>query len=72
MTEIYTFLNDLSPPLLNGVFQKQENYYSPRNPSSIVCKQRFTNNYDMYSIYFRVPLIFQDFPPDIQNSEPQI
>ena len=55
MTEIYKFLNDLSLPLLNGVFQKQENYYSPRNPSSIVSKQRFTNNYDIDTIYFRIP-----------------
>ena len=26
MTEIYKFLNDLSPPIINDIFQKQENY----------------------------------------------
>ena len=32
MTEIYKFLNDLSPPLMNDIFQKQENYLLSKNP----------------------------------------
>ena len=28
LTEIYKSLNDLSPPLMNDIFQKQEHYYS--------------------------------------------
>ena len=28
VTEIYKFLNDFSPPIMNDIFQKQENYYS--------------------------------------------
>ena len=32
MTEMYIFLNDLSPPIMNDIFQKLENYYSLRNP----------------------------------------
>ena len=27
MTEINKFLNDLSPPIMTDIFQKQENYY---------------------------------------------
>ena len=41
MTEIYKFLNDLSPPIMNDIFQKQKNYYSLRNPGSLVSKHKF-------------------------------
>ena len=37
--EIYKILNDLSPPIMNDIFQKQENYYYLRNPRSLVSKQ---------------------------------
>ena len=35
MAEINKFLNDLLPPILNDVFQKEENHYSLRNPRSL-------------------------------------
>ena len=38
MTEIYKVLNNLSPPIMNDIFQKQENYYPLRNPRSPVSK----------------------------------
>ena len=31
MIEIYKFLNDLSPPIMNDIFRKQENYYLPQD-----------------------------------------
>ena len=36
MTEIYKFLNDLSPPIINDILQKQKNYYYIRNPRSLL------------------------------------
>ena len=57
MTEMYIFLNDLSPPIMNGIFQKLENYYSLRNPRSLVFKQKFTTTYGIDTISFRRPQI---------------
>ena len=43
MIERFKFLNDLSPPTMNGIFQKQEkNYCSLRNTRSLVSKREFT------------------------------
>ena len=53
MTEIYKFLNDLSPPIINDIFQKQENYYSLRNPRSPVFIWKFTTTYGIDTISFR-------------------
>ena len=69
MTEIHTFLNDLSPPIMNDIFQKQENYYSLRNPRSLVSKQKFTATCGNDTILLRGPQIWQDLPQDIKNSD---
>ena len=41
-TDIYKHLKDLSPPIMNTIFQKQENYYSLRIPRSLVFKRKLT------------------------------
>ena len=69
MTEIYKFLNDISPPIMNGIFQKEENYYSLRNPRPQVSKQKFTTTYGIDTVSFRGPQIWHDFPQDIKNSD---
>ena len=69
MTEIYKFLNDLSPPIMNDLFQKQENYYSLRNPTSLVSKPKFTTTYSIDTISFGGPQIWQDLPQDVKNSD---
>ena len=40
MTEIYKFSNDLLPPIMNAILQKRGNYYSLRNPRSLVSKRK--------------------------------
>ena len=69
MTEIYKFLNDLSPPITNKIFQKQENYYSLRDPKSLVSKQKLITTYGIDTISFRGRQIWQDPPQDIKNSD---
>ena len=69
MTEIYNFLNNFSPPIMNDIFQKQENHYSLRNPRSLVSKQKFTTTYGIDTISFRGPQIWQDLPQEIRNSD---
>ena len=51
---------------MNGIFQKQ-NYDSVRNPRSLVSKRKFTTTYDMDTISFRGPQIWQDLPQEIKN-----
>ena len=69
MTEIRKFLNDLSPPIVNDIFQKQENYYSLRKPRSLASKWKFTSTYVIDTISFRGPQVWQDLPQDIKNSD---
>ena len=67
MTEIDKFLNDLWPQIMNKIFQKQEDYYSLRKPSFLVSKRKFIATYEIYTISFRGPQIWQDHPQDIIN-----
>ena len=53
---------------MNDIFQKQENCYSLRNLSSLICKRKYTITYDIDTIPFRGPQILQDLPQDIENS----
>ena len=68
MTEIYKFLNDLSLPIMNGIFQKQEKYYSLRNPMPLVSERKLTTTYSINITSFIRPQIWQDLPQDIKNS----
>ena len=65
MIKIYKFLNDLSLPIMSDIIEKQENYYSLRNPRSLVSKRKFTTTYGIDTISFRGPQIWQDLPQDI-------
>ena len=68
MTEKCKFLN-VAPPVMNNIFYKQENYYSLRNPRSLVSKQKFTATYGIDIISFRGLQIWQYLPQDIINSD---
>ena len=52
MTETFKFLNELPTPIMNYIFQNQENYYTLRNPRS-VSKRKFTTTYGIDTICFR-------------------
>ena len=69
MTEIYKFLNDLSPPIMSDVFEKHEDHYSLRNPRSLAFKRKMTTIYGIDTIAFRGPQIWHSLPQDIKNSE---
>ena len=69
MTEIYKFLNDLSPPIMSDIFEKHEDHYSLRNPRSLASKRKMTTIYGIDTIAFRGPQIWHSLPPDIKNSE---
>ena len=67
MTEIYKSLDDLPPWIMNDIFQNSENCYSLRNPRSLVFKRKLTTTYEIDSISFRKPQIWQDVPEDTKN-----
>ena len=69
MSEISKLSNDLSPLIMNEIFQKQKNYYSRRNPRTLVSKRKFTSTYDIDAICFRGPQIWHDLPQGIKNSD---
>ena len=69
MTELYKFSNNLSPRIMNNIFQKQENCCSLRNPRSLVSKRKFTTSYGIDTMSFRRPQIWQHLPQDIKISD---
>ena len=58
MTKIYKFLNATLPPIVNDIFQKQENYHSLRKPMFLDSKWKFTTTYGIDNISFREPQIW--------------
>ena len=69
VTEIYKFLNGLSPPIMNEVFQISECPYNLRNPRTLASKHKSTVRYGLDTIAFKHPQIWQDIPLEIRNSE---
>ena len=69
VTEIYKFLNGLSPTIMNEVFQINECPYNLRNPRTLALKHKSTVTYGLATIAFKVPQIWQDIPLEIRNSE---
>ena len=53
MTEIYRFLNDLLPPIVNNIFKKQGNCYYLRNPMFPVSKRKFTITYGIDTTFLK-------------------
>ena len=68
VTEIYKFLNGLSPPIMNEVFQINECPYNLRNPRTLASKPKSTVRYDLDTIAFKGPQIWQDIPLEIRIS----
>ena len=54
---------------MDDIFQKQENYYSLRNPSSLVSRRKFRTIYGIDIISFRGPHIWQDLSQGVKNSD---
>ena len=58
ITGIHKFLDDLSPRIINDIFQKSENYFLKF--SYLVSKRKFTTTYGIDIISFKDPQIWQD------------
>ena len=69
LTGVYKFLNGLSPPIMNEVFQTNDNPYDLRNPRILASKHKSTIKYGINTIAFRGSQIWQNIPSEIRNSE---
>ena len=69
LTEVYKFLNGLSPPIMNEVFQTNDCPYDLRNPRILASKHKSTIKYGINTIAFRGSQIWQNIPLEIRNSE---
>ena len=68
-TEVYKFLNGVSPPIMNEVFQTNVCPYDLRNPRILASKHKSTIKYGINTIAFRGSQIWQNIPLEIRNSE---
>ena len=69
LTEVYKFLNGLSPPIMNEVFQTNDCPYDLRNPRILASKHKSTIKYAMDTIVFKSPQTWQKVPLEIRNLE---
>ena len=69
LTEVYKFLNGLSPQIMKEVFQTNDNPYDLRNPRILASKHKSTIKYGINTIAFRGSQIWQNIPSEIRNSE---
>ena len=56
LTEVYKFLNGLSPPIMNEVFQTNNCLYDLRNPRILASKHKSTIKHGINTIVLKGPL----------------
>ena len=66
LTEIYKFLNGLSQPIMNEVFQTNDCSYNLRNPRILASKHNYTIKDDINTIIFKGAQIWQNIPLEIR------
>ena len=69
LTEVYKFLNGLSPPIMNEVFQTHDCPQDLRNPRILAFKHKSTIKYGVNTTSFKGPQIWQNIPLEKRKSE---
>ena len=69
LTEVYKFLNGLSPPTVNEVFQASDCPEDLRNRLILASKNKSTIKYGINRNSFKGPPIWQKIPLGIRNLE---
>ena len=59
---VYKFLNDLSPPIMNGAFMIRNNIYNLRNFQYLYSKKRRSVKYGIETVTYRGPQIWNLVP----------
>ena len=68
MIEIYKYLNDLSPEIMNDVFQVRTNSYNIRNFNLFETPMPHSNRYGLNMISYRANQLWRLLPDDIKHS----
>ena len=68
VTEIYKFLNGISPKIMGGVFELNEHNHELRSGISFKSHNIKTVHYGQQSISYLAPRIWSQVPVSIQNS----
>ena len=69
LTEVYKFLNGLSPPIMNEVFQTNDCPYDLRNPRILASKHKSTVKYGFNTIALKGAQVWQNISLEIRNSK---
>ena len=67
MKEIYKFANNLSPPIIDHMFQFRENSYNLRNFQQLASSTKKTTNLGLETISYRGPQLWNLVPQKIKE-----
>ena len=68
MKEIYKFTNNLSPPIIDHMFQFRENSYNLRNFQQLASSTKKTTKMDLETISYHGPQLWNLVPQEIKES----
>ena len=68
MKEIYKFTNNLSPPIINHMFQFRENSYNLRNFQQLASSTKKTTKMGLETISYHGPQLWNLVPQEIKES----
>ena len=67
LIEIYKYLNDLSPDIINTVFKLRQNTYNLRNFHAFESQNTRTKKFDLDSIVYRTSQFWKNVPEEIRK-----
>ena len=67
--EIYDTLRDFSPSFMSELFKPSNKKYSLRNCSSLVNNNIKNSNYDLETVSYLAPRIWEEIPNEIKQSQ---
>ena len=68
MKEIYKFTNNLSPPIIDHMFQFRENSYNLKNFQQLASSTEKTTKMGLEKISYRGPQLWNLVPQEIKES----
>ena len=69
MIEVYKFLNGLSPPIMEQIFNIRENTYNVRNFRTFSTRNVKTHIYGTETVTYKSSQLWNLVPPEIKNSQ---
>ena len=68
MIEVYKYLNDLSPDIMNTIFKLRQNTYNLVNFHAFESQNPRTKEFGLDSTAYRTSQLWQNVPEEIRNS----